>query len=114
MKRISKELMGASSIPIILSILEHGDSYGYEIMQKVRTLSKGTIEWKEGSIYPVLKKLENTGLIESYWNVEGVQRPRKYYAIKKDGKKQLQREIEEWTCINNLFGVLWDKQISSS
>ena len=107
MERISKELMGASSVPIILSLLEQGDSYGYEIMQKVKTLSKGRIEWKEGSIYPVLNKLEATGLIKSYWKVEGTQRPRKYYIIKKDGNKILQKAIEEWTFMQNIFDKLW-------
>ena len=113
MERISKELMGASSVPIILSLLEIGDSYGYEIMQKVKTLSKGRIVWKEGSIYPVLKKLETTGLIKSYWKVEGTERPRKYYTIKKDGKKILQKEIEKWNFMLNIFGKLWNTQPSS-
>lgn len=113
MERISKELMGASSVPIVLSILEQGDSYGYEIMQKVKTLSKGRIVWKEGSIYPVLKKLETTGLIKSYWKVERAQRPRKYYAIKQDGKKILQKEIEKWNFMQNIFDKLWNTQTSS-
>ena len=113
MERISKELMGASSVPIILSILEHGDSYGYEIMQKVKSLSKGRIEWKEGSIYPVLKKLESIGMIKSYWNLEGAQRPRKYYAINPNGKKQLQKEIEGWTLMQNIFSKLWENQTGS-
>ena len=113
MERISKELMGASSVPIILSLLKNGDSYGYEIMQKVKTLSSGRIEWKEGSIYPVLKKLEATGLIKSYWKVEGAQRPRKYYAIKQDGKKILQKEIEKWNFMQSIFGKLWNTQTSS-
>lgn len=113
MERISKELMGASSAPIILSILKQGDSYGYEIMQRVRTMSNGHIEWKEGSIYPVLKKLETNGLIESYWKMEGAPRPRKYYKIKKDGKIKLQSEIKEWTLMQNIFGELWARQTNS-
>jgi PadR family transcriptional regulator, regulatory protein PadR len=58
MGKISKELVGASAVPIILSILDKNESYGYEIMQKVKELSKTRIEWKEGSLYPVLHKLE--------------------------------------------------------
>jgi len=54
MKSISKELIGASATPIILSVLYNGDNYGYEIVQKVKELSGGEIKWKEASIYPVL------------------------------------------------------------
>ncbi|NQU33575.1 MAG: helix-turn-helix transcriptional regulator, partial [Bacteroidetes bacterium] len=53
MRKIPKELMGASSIPIILSILQDDDTYGYEIMKKLKELSDGRIVWKEGSLYPV-------------------------------------------------------------
>ena len=89
MKSISKELVGASAIPIILSILKSGDSYGYEIVQKVKELTKGEIKWKEASIYPVLKKLENSGMIKSYWKVQKNERPRRYYTILADGKKTI-------------------------
>ena len=56
MKSISKELVGASATPIILSVLRNGDSYGYEIVQRVKELTNGEIKWQEASIYPVLKK----------------------------------------------------------
>jgi PadR family transcriptional regulator PadR len=52
MKRISKELVGASASPIILSLLKQGDSYGYEMVQKVKELTNGAIKWQEASIYP--------------------------------------------------------------
>jgi PadR family transcriptional regulator, regulatory protein PadR len=69
MSKISKELVGASAIPIILSILDKNESYGYEIMQNVKELSSNRIEWKEGSLYPVLHKLEKNGLIKSLWKM---------------------------------------------
>jgi len=55
MKSISKELIGASATPLILSILKSGDSYGYEIVQMVKEQTGGKVGWKEASIYPVLK-----------------------------------------------------------
>ncbi|NOY96781.1 MAG: helix-turn-helix transcriptional regulator [Chlorobi bacterium] len=114
MHKISKELMGASSIPIILSILQKGDSYGYQIMGQLRELSKGRIEWKEGSLYPVLKKLENAGLIKSYWKIEGSQRPRKYYKLLDKGGKALKREKDDWDLMQSIFIKLWDTQESST
>ena len=107
MKSISKELVGASAVPLILSMLKNGDNYGYEIVQKVKELTKDEIKWKEASIYPVLKKLENNGMIKSYWKVQEGERPRKYYTILADGKEQLEQNMHEWELVHAVFGKLW-------
>ncbi|WP_036603527.1 PadR family transcriptional regulator [Olivibacter sitiensis] len=103
---MSKELVGASVAPIVLSILRNSDSYGYEIVQKVKELTKNRITWKEASIYPVLKKLESKGMIKSYWKVIENERPRKYYTLLADGKEKLKQEVDEWQLINSLLGKL--------
>src|SRR3974377_2128335 len=64
---LTKDLVAASSRPIVLSIIAGGESYGYEIIQKVRELSGGHIEWSDGMLYPVLHRLEREGLIASEW-----------------------------------------------
>jgi PadR family transcriptional regulator PadR len=107
MKSISKELIGASAIPIILSMLKNGDSYGYEIVQKVKELTNDEITWKEASIYPVLKKLEAGGMIRSYWKIRGDERYRKYYTLLDDGKKQLEQNRHEWKLVYSVFEKLW-------
>ncbi|MGV8096501.1 MAG: PadR family transcriptional regulator [Mangrovibacterium sp.] len=107
MKSISKDLMGASAIPIILSVLRSGDSYGYEIVQKVKELTKDEITWKEASIYPVLKKLENSGMIKSYLKVQEGERYRKYYTLLEGGKKQLEHNRHEWELVYSVFKKLW-------
>jgi PadR family transcriptional regulator, regulatory protein PadR len=106
MKSISKELIGASAAPIILSILKNGDNYGYEIVLKVKQLTNGEIRWKEASIYPVLKKLESRGLIRSEWKVQENERPRKYYTLLPEGKKQFEHNMYEWELVYSLFGKL--------
>lgn len=107
MKKLSKELIGASSIPIILSLLLKNESYGYEIIQNVKEISKGVIEYGDGTMYPVLHKLEKKGLIESYWKVVDSGRKRKYYKISNKGKKELSTEKENWTIINQIITNLW-------
>lgn len=107
MKSISKELVGASAIPIILSVLQKGDSYGYEIVQKVKELTSGEIAWKEASIYPVLKKLESGGMIKSYWSAQEGERYRKYYTLLDDGKKQLEQNMREWELVYSVFEKLY-------
>jgi DNA-binding PadR family transcriptional regulator len=56
--KIAKDLVAASAVPLILSLLEEGESYGYAIIQRVRALSGGDIEWTDGMLYPVLHRLE--------------------------------------------------------
>lgn len=106
MKSITKELMGAASTPLILAVIKRGDSYGYEIVQEVKNLTNQRVNWKEASIYPVLKKMENNGMIKSYWKVEKNQRPRKYYTILADGKEQLDKSVGEWEMINSVLEQL--------
>lgn len=101
MKSISKELIGAAAIPLILAVLKRGDSYGYEIVQEVKELTGEKITWKEASIYPVLKKMEKNGMIKSYWKVNENSRPRKYYTLLTEGKKQLRINLEEWNLIHS-------------
>src|SRR5436190_356474 len=64
---IAKDLVAASSRPLILSLLAEGASYGYALIQRVRELSHGEMEWTDGMLYPVLHRLEKEGLIASEW-----------------------------------------------
>ncbi len=103
MKVISKELVGASAQQMVLSILRQGESYGYEIVQKIKELTGNEIKWQEASIYPVLKKLEAQGMISSNWKVDEGQRPRKYYMINDSGVKLLADNMREWNLIHQIF-----------
>ncbi len=58
-QRIAKDLIAASATPMLLAILQKGPSYGYAIIQQVRELSGGELEWSEGMLYPVLHRLED-------------------------------------------------------
>ncbi|TKG97171.1 PadR family transcriptional regulator [Puteibacter caeruleilacunae] len=107
MTKISKELVGATAVPIILSILAEGESYGYQIIQKVKELSKNQIVWKEGSLYPVLHKMESSGMIKSEWQIAENGRPRKYYVIEEQGREVLVQEKENWKMVNKIFEFFW-------
>ena len=78
---MSKDLIAASATPLILSILSHGDGYGYDIIQKVHTLSDGEMQWADGMLYPILHRLEKKELVESYWGTAESGRKRKYYYL---------------------------------
>jgi len=61
---IEKELVAASTEPLILSLLAKGESYGYELIQEVKALSGDKIKWTDGMLYPVLHRMENNGWIK--------------------------------------------------
>src|ERR1700679_3058383 len=92
---LSKELVAASTEPVILSLLSRGESYGYALIQEVKLLSGDKIEWTDGMIYPVLHRMEDEGWIESRWGEAENGRRRKYYSIKKAGRRALKQQREQ-------------------
>jgi PadR family transcriptional regulator PadR len=104
---LTKELVAASTIPLVLSVLTEGENYGYALIQRVRDLSGGKIEWSEGMLYPVLHWMEQEGLIESEWREAETGRKRKYYQLRKEGKKALHEEKQQWLAVNETLAKLW-------
>jgi PadR family transcriptional regulator PadR len=107
---LNKELIAASTEPLILSILSKGDSYGYALIQEVKRLSEEKIEWTDGMLYPVLHRMEREGWIRSRWAEAENGRKRKYYSLKKDGQKVLVEQREQWATVSNVFKQLWKEQ----
>ena len=107
---LSKELVAASTEPLILTLLSGGESYGYALIQEVKRLSGDKIEWTDGMIYPVLHRMENEGWIASRWGEAENGRKRKYYSIKKGGHKALKEKREQWTVISSVLSGLWEGQ----
>jgi len=104
---INKDLVAASSTPIVLAILAEGDSYGYAILQRVRELSGGDLEWTDGMLYPVLHRLSRLGLVESRWEVAESGRRRKYYRITPDGRAHLGEQQRQWQAVDATLRGIW-------
>lgn len=104
---INKDLVAASSTPLVLAILAEGDSYGYAILKRVRELSRGRMEWTDGMLYPVLHRLERLGFIEAHWEKSETGRRRKYYRITRRGQKQLAEEREQWQAVDETLRGIW-------
>lgn len=100
---LSKDLIAASATPLILSILSHGDSYGYDIIQKVRELSGGEMQWADGMLYPILHRLEKKGFVASYWGKAENGRKRKYYRLRESGKEELNTQRKNWYNLHELL-----------
>ena len=111
---ISKDLTAASSTPIVLAILAEADSYGYAILQRVKELSGGRLEWTDGMLYPVLHRLGRLGHIEARWEVAESGRRRKYYRITTQGRAQLEEQRLQWTAVDNTLRNIWQAVSDSS
>src|SRR4026208_1804151 len=94
--KLPKEMVAASSIPFILSILAQGDNYGYAIIRRIRELSKGEIELSEGMLFPVLQWLVADGQIRSRWQKSKIGRERRYYSLEPKGKRALDEQRRQW------------------
>ncbi len=104
---INKDLIAASSTPIVLAILAEEDSYGYAILQRVREISGGRMEWTDGMLYPVLHRLERLGHVEARWVVAETGRRRKYYGITERGRGQLEEERRQWQAVDATLRGIW-------
>jgi PadR family transcriptional regulator PadR len=104
---INKDLIAASSTPIVLAILAEADSYGYAILRRVRELSGGRMEWTDGMLYPVLHRLERLGHVEARWQAAESGRRRKYYRITPGGRAQLSEDRRQWQAVDDTLRGIW-------
>src|ERR1700741_4902058 len=80
---------------LILEAIERDPDHGYSIAQRIKERSKGVLDFKEGTLYPALHKLELEGAVESYEELEKG-RIRRYYRITKTGRAALAKDRKEW------------------
>lgn len=104
---IGKDLVAASSAPLILSILAEGESYGYAIVKRVSELSGGALQWTEGMLYPLLHRLERQGFLEGRWGEAESGRKRKYYRITRPGRAHLGDQRRQWQAVDEALRSAW-------
>lgn len=94
---------------LVLSLLADRDLYGYQMITELERRSDQTFHMKEGTLYPVLKKLENAGAVTSY-EADANGRTRKYYHITRSGLKHLAEEKDAWAHyahgVNSVLGIV--------
>ena len=104
---LNTDLFKGTLQTVILSMLSQQDKmYGYEITQKVKTITQGDLLIKEGALYPTLHKLEAEGLLETSTEIVD-NRVRKYYSLSERGKIEVVNKRQEASCfIQNLQALL--------
>lgn len=85
-----------------------GDKYGYEIAKEIKERTENKYEIKQPTLYAYLKKLEQQGLIESYWGTESNGGRRRYYRLTPQGRHDCEQFIAEWEYHKSVLNTLVD------
>ena len=96
-KGIDRELRRGSLELAILHLLSSGEAYGYEIVSKLTAETNGALEVSDGTLYPVLYRLERAGFVDVRWETAQRGVPRKYYRLTDAGRAELASLTHEWT-----------------
>jgi PadR family transcriptional regulator PadR len=95
-RSIERELKRGSLELIVLHLLAPGEAYGYEIVTKLTEQTNGALEVTDGTLYPVLYRLERAGFVTVRWETQERGVPRKYYRLTSAGRDELRRLEDEW------------------
>jgi DNA-binding PadR family transcriptional regulator len=98
----TKELVGASTCVLVLSVLAKEASYGYQILKRINDAAGGLFVWQEGTLYPVLHKLEQEKYLRAQWHHAETGRERKYYYITAKGREALTEGQQQWEGFHQL------------
>lgn len=102
----NKELIGASTRLLILSILAREANYGYALLRAINKEGEGLFTWQEGTVYPILHKLEKEDFVRAQWQEADTGRKRKYYYITAGGRDALAEGTKEWAGFHKMITAL--------
>lgn len=105
--RIAKDLVAASATPLVLSILDERETYGYAILKRIAELSGGEMEWTDGMLYPLLHRLHRLGYVEATWESHESGRRRRYYRITPAGRNELTEQRRQWEVVASALQNAW-------
>ena len=88
-----KDLLRSIAVPVVLRLINEKPMYGYEIIKHVNERTNGQFQWKEGTLYPCLHRMEGEGLLSSEWRQNEGERKRKYYLISRKGRAELKSRL---------------------
>ncbi|UCD29730.1 MAG: helix-turn-helix transcriptional regulator, partial [Planctomycetota bacterium] len=94
--KFDKELLKGATETLVLAALAEKPSHGYELVERLRSRSEGIFKFGEGTLYPLLYKLEARKLIQGDWQAGSGQRKRRVYRLTPRGRKQLAGRTEQW------------------
>jgi PadR family transcriptional regulator PadR len=94
---------------IVLDVLRNGPTYAYGLVKRIAEQSKSVLQWREGTLYPVLHHLEEQGLVTSEWKGRKGGRQRRYYRLTPRGQRAWREQRAQWRvfsrAVNALLGL---------
>jgi PadR family transcriptional regulator PadR len=91
---------------LILKALSWGPAHGYAVARWIESATADALRIEEGSLYPALHRLETQGWITAQWKDSDLGRSAKFYSLTRDGRQQLERELETWKRLSSAVGLL--------
>jgi PadR family transcriptional regulator, regulatory protein PadR len=91
---------------LILKIIAREPLHGWGISKRIQMLSGDVLAVGQGSLYPALHRLEQQGWITAEWRDSDLGRSAKFYALTREGKKQLERELKSWARLSGAVQLL--------
>jgi PadR family transcriptional regulator PadR len=91
---------------LILKVVALGSVHGYAIAQRLQQVSRDVVQVPQGSLYPVLHRLENRGLLAADWNETESGREAKFYRLTRKGRAQLDSEAASWKRLTEAVGLI--------
>lgn len=111
MSQIDQMRKGTTALAVLKLLCDVGEPmHGYQIIRELEARSQGAFPFKEGLIYPRLHQMEQDGLLQSQWVGEPGTRRRKVYTVTPKGRRQLQRELEQWEVFSHGMGRLLGRE----
>lgn len=105
-RSFARELRRGSLELIVLHLLSSGEAYGYQIVTMLTERTEGALEVTDGTLYPVLYRLEAAGYVTIRWETPQRGVPRKYYRLTDAGRAELERMTREWTAFADAMSRL--------
>jgi PadR family transcriptional regulator PadR len=105
-KGIERELRRGTLELIVLHLLKPGEAYGYDIVSRMTTETDGALTVTDGTLYPVLYRLERAGFVDVRWDTPERGVPRKYYRLTPAGHAELAQLAHEWTTFSSAMTKL--------
>ena len=91
---------------IVMDVLHRGPNYGYGIGKLIAKRSRGTIRWHEGTLYPVLHRLEKRGFLATEWTFPKRGHERRYYRLTADGERLWREQRDQWSAFHRSVNLL--------
>lgn len=103
---LAQEMIKGTVVPVILKLLSERPMYGYELIKVVNERTSNALQWKEGTLYPWLHRLESEGLVSSAWEGAESGRQRKYYRITRKGSAVLEKALHQWSAVSSAVNAI--------